>query len=397
MTTYGVTSTGFVAKTTADVVSDLETNELENIDPTLDLSPTEPLGQLNGAFAEQLAQLWELAAAVYASFDPNASEDVSLDNVCSITGTTRTAAKPSTVTCNMTLGASKTVPAGTVVNVLNQESIRFVLQEDVTSTTAGVYPGAFASEQLGPIVANAGTLTVITTPVSGFTAVTNPTDAVLGNLADSDTVLRTRREQELTAAGASTLDSLRADLLELPGMQQVFVFENTSLYVDSNGLPGKSFECIVFDGTTPQVADADIAQTIWNGKPSGMQSYGTSAATATDSQGTQRIVNFTRASVVNVYLAYTVTTTSDYPADGNTQVKAAAAARAASVLSLGTSVVALAFRSVPLEEAGGVAGVIDVPNLALGFSASPTATANLTIGARQIASVDTSRITVNGS
>jgi len=41
-----------------------------------------------------------------------------------------------------------------------------------------------------------------------------------------------------------------------------------------------------------------------------------------------------------------------------------------------------------------LAGVLDVPTFYLGFSASPSGTANLTIGTREIATFDVARVVV---
>jgi hypothetical protein len=278
-------------------------------------------------------------------------------------------------------------------NPVGQPGILWRNRDTVTSVGAGSYTAVFVSADYGPIVANAGTLTVITAPVSGWNTITNPLDATPGQLVEQDTPMRVRRKVELTKPGGCGVDSLRADLLDpskVPGVIQCVVLENTSMVTDGNGLPPKSFCAVIWDGVSPAADNVKIAQTIWNGHPSGVEAYGSTSANATDSTGVTRTVKFSRAPQKTVYLAYTLSVdATKFPVDGAAQVKAAAVALGATLVQ-GDDVIALKFRAVAL----GIAGVIDVTAFALDFTAAPVATANLVIAATEIATFDTSRITV---
>ncbi len=390
----GFSSTGLTIKTLEECRAEIVADFLENIDPTLDLSETEPMGQAVAICAQREAILWELIQTLAYAIDPDAAEDWLLDSLCALTGTLREPAKKSTVTVNCNVNNNTSFTAGQItLNVAGQPTIQFKNVAAVGPLTpAGVYPIAFESVEYGPVVANAGTLTVITTPISGLNSVTNPLDAKLGALREEDTSLRVRREDERTATGACTVESLRADLLQVDGVEQAFVFENTTLTTDSNGLPGKSFEAVIYDGGTPQAANADIATTVWGGKPSGAEMYGSTTTNIIDSTSTTRAVKFSRATVRNVYLTFenVVIDPEEFPSDGVTLIEDAVVAYAAKKQNLGVDVISVGMKSAALA----VPGVIDVPTLKLGFSASPTGTANLEITGREIAAIDTSRITV---
>lgn len=392
----GVTPEGFVAKTLEEVKAELEADQLATIDPTLNLSPDQPVGQLNASYSKKLAELWEVAAIAYNAFDRDAAEDRLLGNIGDITGTPREAARKSKVTVDLVLGASFSQAAGNMMaDVTGQPEIKFVNRDLVESTTAGTYSAVFEAVDYGPIVANAGTLAHITNPITGWTSVTNPLDAVPGALSEDDPPYRQRQVDELTAPGSSTVDAIRTDLLELDGVQQAYVFENVTLYTDANGLPGKSIECVVYDGTIPAASDTEIAQAIWNSKPSGSETVGTSSALAIDKLGIQRTVYFSRAVIKDVYLEFDISVDpSKFPLTGTALVKATAVAEG-DALNLGDDVVALLLRSCVLARNGGVAGVVDVVAMRLGFTVSPVGTTNLDITGRQIARFDTSRIVVN--
>lgn len=387
----GVTSTGFVQKTIEEIKAEIEQDLLSTIDPRLDLAPDQPLGQIVGVMSKKVAEVWEALAVAYNGFNRAAAEGSLLDAVGLLTGTLREGAKKSRVTCTVNLDASSTLPAGSVVNVFGQPATRFELETTVVSTSAGNYSGVFVCEQTGPVVANAGTLSVIATPVAGWNSVTNPADATLGTDIQSDAQYRLSQTQELAAPGSCTVDAIRAELLKVPGVLEAFVYENTTMVTNGDGVPAKAYECVIWDGPTLDADNMAVAQTIWDNKPSGIQTYGVTSANATDSTGTVRAVSFTRATPVNVYFAYTLSVdATKFPIAGDTLVKEAAVAKAQASQIVGKNVIKLVYEALPLD----IEGVLDVTDFRLGTAPTPTGTANIVIGSRQIGVIDSSRITV---
>src|SRR5581483_5811843 len=392
----GVTSTGFVLKTIEDLKQEIEDDEHATIDAGLNVDADEPVGMLNAIFSKRLAELWELAQTAYNGFDPNAAEDRQLDNVGALRGTPRGVAKRSLVSCTVNLNAGFTAAAQTMFAHVTGQDPQWRNRDPIGPVgSTGNYTLVFESVDYGPIAANSGTLVAITSPITGWNSITNPLDAELGTLVEEDTEYLTRQEDELTAAGSSTVDSMRTDLLEVKNVLQAFVYENTTLATDGDGRPGKSFEAVIYDGAVPTASDVDIAQAIWDSHPSGAESYGGTSAVATDKTGKPRTMNFSRATVQNVYLELDISIDSTkFPSNGIDLVKNTVVAEG-NTLNLADEVVALDLRSCPLEKRGGVTGVVDVVALRLGFTVSPVGTVNLPITGRQIARFDTSRVVVN--
>lgn len=399
MTTYGVTSLGFVAKTTEVILAEITAEALQLIDPNLNTAPTEPIGQILGIMAKRERALWEALEAAFVALDPDAAEDFSLENLCALTGVRRNPATRSVLRdVAVTLADGATLPAGSTAHVLNQPTRLFrSISEVVANVGAGVYNVDFESVDFGPVPANAGTLTVIAGPVTGWSAVTNPTDAILGELEEEDTALRIRREASLQAQGGSGIDHVRSDLYALADSEDVandfaaFVYENTTRFTDADGRPGHSIECVIYDGLVPALDDVDIAQTIWDSKGSGVGTYGTSSAVATDAVGDSHLVYFARAVQVPIYIDAIITTRSGISvASVSAAVKTKLVEFGRAEFPLGEDVIALALRAAILE----VPGVVDVPTFELGTSPSPSGTANIPITIREIATFDTSRITV---
>lgn len=384
-----VDSTGLHLTTLAELQSEIGADLRAEIAPDLDLSPDQPLGQVTDIVATNFAELCDVLAYVYNSFDESSAEGVQLDNLCALTGTVRRAATKGTVLVNLALLAGVTVPAGAILAQNTNPSNQWELVSAVTSTSAGIYVGLFRSLVAGVYVAPAGTLTAIQTSVSGWTSASNPTDATPGTELETNAALRVRRRTELEAAGASTVDAIRVDLRKLSGMVSADVFENpTALTVGS--LPPKTIECVVWDGVAAVIPNATIAQTIWYSKPAGILAQGTSSGTATDKLGVSRVVNFTRVAQRDAYITIFVTTDpATFPGDGLTQIQTKILEYGAT-LAPGSTCIRNAIEAATFA----VPGVIDTPTTYLGFVAGPSASANLPCTNREIIVLDSTRINV---
>ncbi len=229
----------------------------------------------------------------------------------------------------------------------------------------------------------------------GWTAVTNAADAIAGASADTDTTLRQKRILELAGQGSGDVDAIRARLLELAGMIQAFVFENTSLITDATGLPGKAFRAVIWDGPGMSVTNNLIAQTIWNDKPTGIQAFGATSGIATDSAGNPQTINFDRAQQLRTWVTCTVTAAPGISIDATarTAIRAAIKAYADATFNLGVSIIDLPFRASAIVPTL----TVDVPTFAFDFVSTPTNTGNLTVTGLQIATVATTDISVNGT
>ncbi|NIQ91013.1 MAG: hypothetical protein GWM98_04685 [Nitrospinaceae bacterium] len=229
-------------------------------------------------------------------------------------------------------------------------------------------------------------------PVLGFTTGIvyegfNSEDATIGSEVEEDPDFRIRREQLLRLIGAATVEAIRSRVRELDGVEQAYVFENfTSIdYTGTGGLPPHSFEVVVLGGD-----EDEIAETIWAVKPAGIEPYGDEFRTVTDSQGFDHDIYFSRPDDIPIYMDLTVETNGgSFPADGVDQIKAALAAYGGE-LTVGEDVIALQFKCVPLS----VAGVVDVTVFKIDKITPPVGTGNITIGFRELATFDTSDISV---
>jgi uncharacterized phage protein gp47/JayE len=280
------------------------------------------------------------------------------------------------------------IPAGKILSVTGVGS-RFQLVANATIGGGGTVSAEFIAIASGPVVAPAGTLTTIETPVSGWASATNPLDQFyLGTNTETDAELRLRREQSLRALGGGSVDAIQAAIFEVLNVSDVYVFANETDATDANGLPPHSFECVVNGGL-----DADIAAKIFAVKPAGIATYGTTTSSVADSVGTSHTIKFSRPTVLNVYvtidvIAYRATA----PSNLASLISAAVVAFGDLNYNVGSPVIAAAL--VPTVFGSSV-GIRDVPSVKIGTAPSPTLSTTITPTNRQIADLDTSRVVVN--
>ena len=450
-TAYGVQDQGFVAKPLDQILSEINSDVQNAIGISLDLSPQESLGQINGIMAEQLSELWEGLHAVYDAFNPDAAAGAQQDDVCALTGTVRKAPTSTKVTgtCGGTPGTPLT--AGRVASV-QPSGERFASQSDVTladpgawvtgatyvlndrvssnglvfscrssgvagstapasgiavgsacsdgtltwlciSAGVGVADVEFDASDAGPVLANAGTLSRIETPASGWSSIYNLLDAFEeGKSLETDAALRVRREAELRAQGLAAVAAIQQAVLAVANVQACYVFDNRTDAVDANGLTAHSFEAVVQGGD-----DDAIRAAIFAAGGAGIATNGGVSGVVYDSQGQPQTVKFSRPGVVPIYAVINATidplaypTKPDGSFDENAIVAALLIYGVAQYVN-GADVISAAL----LAQVFAVAGVVDCALPFIGTSAGPTTSTTIPISILQLAQLDSSRIAVN--
>lgn len=400
MTDFGVTDAGYVIKAQTDILASLiaRAKAAPLLGPNLDYSSASPLGQLLGLISGELAECEEHNAQVYAANDPEAATGAPLDNVCSITGTSRPDAAPSrSLSQTVNLDAGFTLnQSDALISPAGRPDLIFQMDQDSVTNPGGSaadIPCTFTCLTDGPINADAGQLTSIINPILGWNSTTNTADVIPGRDVALDPELRALRTIELFTRGGSTVGAIRAHVQEVSGVLTSGVLENTSDAPDADGVPAHSFAVVLDDGAVPAAADNDVAQAIYDTRPAGIAGDGTDSGTATDSgDESTHLEHFRRNERKPVYIVATLTVSASFPVDGLQQVKDALKARGDGY-AVGEDVVALFLRAACFN----VAGVVDVPTFTLDFSPAPVNTGNLTVTTFQRATFDTSLITVSAA
>jgi uncharacterized phage protein gp47/JayE len=440
----GVTPTGFVGRTRAEIQAELEEDWREEFGANVDLSPDSPDGQIIGIVADRIAELWEVGQAVYSAQDPDKAVGQAQDAVCAITGTQRDAAAKSTVDMTVTGTAGTVLPVGREVSVAatgdrfrtTAEATLVAVPARANSTfyalgaryttggnvyqcvddgTSGVgtapvgtaydtlyvdgttvfrFLGAGTaaddveaeSVEADAIAGAARTITVIETPVSGWDGAVNVADAMLGRAREEDDELRAKREAELAAAGGGTPAAITAAVLQVAGVISCKTYANNTASTDSEGRPPHSVEVVVEGGE-----DADIAAAIAANVSGGIRPYGSESVNVTDSQGLVWAIGFSRPDVLTIYVRVDVEKDPlVFPVDGEDQLVAAIIGDEGSY-PIGKDVVSRRIVARCFD----VPGVLDVSVAYISETDPPIAATTISVGERARADFDASRITVN--
>lgn len=273
-------------------------------------------------------------------------------------------------------------------NIVYVQSKDPLLKRDFTVTSNLSVPYAFRSATVectekGIVEQAPFTVDKIDTPVIGWESVSNPVAGVVGNDLETDEELRLRFKQNKARTSSGTVTSLYSALTALSSVAEVKVVENDTNAVDPNGLPAKSFMCIVDGGNS-----SDIANAIWQKKPAGVLAYGNTIVPVIDSQGFSHDIGFQRVSDVNIYISVTISTYTGTPPTVVSDIKTALASYI-EALKIGEDVV-FSRLYTPINTVAGV----QVNSMFIGTTPSPSSTSNIPISLVQKAFTQASFINI---
>ncbi len=160
--------------------------------------------------------------------------------------------------------------------------------------------------------------------------------------------------------------------------------------VFKGGRLAKSFEAVVEGGS-----DADVANKIWLTKPAGIQTFGNTSFTITDSQGEQQVINFSRPTPIYIWVTVALTLYSEetFPPNGQDLV-ADAINNYGNNLGIGVDVLLQRVLAQIFSVPGIASGAMQIA-ATNGPGDSPLyGTADIPIQENEIAVFDLSRITV---
>lgn len=402
-----VTAAGLLIPTVEELLADLAADQKANVDPLIETDADSVVGQFNGIFASHFREAYEAILYGYDSIDRGNAEDARLDIVGELTGTIREEATYSTfagtnrVTVNLNAGV--TLAVGSRAHVLDQPDALFETTEQVTNS--GGAPAdvqvAMRATVTGPVHANAGTLTVIATPVVGWNSVTNAGDVALGKDTEADAAYRIRQEEELQQAGTSTESALHSNLLAMvassdgitkPIISCVIIENDTDVTV--NGVPPHGFEAVIWDGVSQAADNTDVATTIFHSKGLGIPTAGSVAVTIKDSAGNSKVIRFSRAT----QKATTIEVTLRYKAGeyvGDDAVKQALSDAFQGLTGPAQAVGAVVSFSQYMAVVQELQGVARIETWRMKFGTDPlVAFQDLTPASREVATLSTGSITV---
>lgn len=389
----GLNNKGFDRKTRAEIQADMEAKAKNYFGNNVNLGDNSPLGMILKLIAYSLSLLWYVIEAVYNSAFVDTATGQSLDYVGKYIGLSRGNAQKAegTVIIKGTIGT--TVPEGYLFEINIEPVIQFETVNETEINSFGqveadiraVEPGSS-----GNVPSNS--ITVIVNPISGVDSVYNPDRTENGLDKETDFEFRKRYYNSMSLSGTATIEAIKASLLDITGVIGAEVTHNPTMdTVDS--MPPKSIQCFVFGAE-----DDEVAQTIFESKAAGIETYGTTSVDIIDSMDNTHTINFTRPTEVNIYANATLTTTDNFPEDGYDLVekeiiKYIGGIGSDEVEHLGLSLGEDVIYTKVISKIHNIDGISDV-ELYIGTTDNPTGQSNITIGNQEVAVTSTDNVEV---
>lgn len=388
---------GLVIDRLADIKEQMITDLQSVFGTGLNTAETSPWGVIIGIMSERYSLLYELLEAVYLASFPSGAYGIYLDQIAAYNAVVRESATYSTVVLEFTrsnpTGTTVAIPAGTQVAAAAGSEIIWSTDIEVTIASGDTTVDAAATaSETGVVGALADTLDTMISPPPNVASVNNDLDAVTGEAEETDAELKVRRQTQLGRTGTSTEAGIIAALQLLdPIRRSTVIINDTDSTVGS--LPPHSIEAYVSMETGEAIADNYdlLAQTVWDSKAAGIQTYGSLSGTAEDDAGTEHTVYFSEMVEVRLYVRFTFTTDGDY--DSTT----AEAAIKQAIVDYGTTnllpgVDVLTYKLLSAASDVGSAGILGIV-CEISTDGAAYAATNLTVDPDDFASIASGDIT----
>jgi len=300
MPDFGLTDQGFVAPRSVDLLDQIRSEYETRTGLTIEWADDVFLGVITQVIAEVMGRQSEMLQAIADSRDPDNATGHQLDTLATLVGITRIPAEFSAV--DLTLGGDPGTEIDEGSEVEHPNGSLWYTQETVVIETGGTVEVQARPDETGPITAFATDEWEINSPVEGWDTVTSAEDATLGRDRETDAQLRLRRSQSLQILAGGSVPAIRANLLEIEGIQAAIVIDNDTNDPETIAgftLPNKSMAAIVYPALTTEQSEA-LAAEIYKRKAAGIESVGDESATVTGGDGFAKTIRWFIADEIDV-------------------------------------------------------------------------------------------------
>ena len=237
-----------------------------------------PEGQLASSHTASIAYLYAQLAAMPGRINPATSGGIWQDGIARLYFIERIPATATVVTVTCTGSAEVYIPAGALVQDIAGN--RYASTAPATISAGGTVDVAFQALQTGPIDCPPAAITTIYRAIPGWDAVTNSAAGIAGRNVEGRADFEARRRASVAKNAVNSLASIRAAVLEVPGVLSAYVVENftgSTVTVGGVSLLAHSIYVAVVGGDSTAVANA-----IWRKAPPGCNMNGSTTITVRD-------------------------------------------------------------------------------------------------------------------
>lgn len=244
--------------------------------------------------------------------------------------------------------------------------------------------GVAVDDVVGIFPQEALAIDTISVPIPGWDSIVNPVAATTGRLTETDEELRERFRNSKFFQSQNIIEGILDALRNVAGVSDVRIYENDTNATDGFGVPGHSFLPIVLGGLP-----SDVAQSIWDNKPTGIPSVGNTTVQITDSQGFLHNISYKQPDEIAVYVTMEISNTGAMPGDADSQIKQNLVNHSNNNLFIGTDVIYSRLYT-PINTVPG----FTVNSLTIGTAPSPTGMVNIPVGFDEVAFISADNIIV---
>jgi uncharacterized phage protein gp47/JayE len=303
-----IAETGTIVPDTGANRTEVETEYKDAFGQDIDLSPETPLGIF--VTAETLARdgIARNNATLANQINPNLAGGVFLDAIGDLTGMERRANTFSQTEVDYQGVAGAVAPLG--LRLKNANGDLFAPLAVVTLDSNGEGSVVYQALEPGPIAAPAGTLNQFAVGELGIETATNPADATLGVLQQSDASFRSERRNTMARQGRSLAEAVTSALYALDGINSLKYrenFEDITRVIDGVTMKAHSIYVCVSGATDEAVAEALYAsKTGGTGYNRDASADGVTVEVTDEFSGQISEVSFDRPDLIPVLVKVTV-------------------------------------------------------------------------------------------
>ena len=316
---------GFVAPDESDILAGVQRDINAAFGGDLNPALETPQGQLAVTMAAIIGFCNDTILSVINQVDPAFAAGRMQDAIGRLYFLERNPAQPTVVQAICSGAAGTNIFVGALARTADGTNYQ--------CTQAGVIPFSgsitlpFACTVDGPVACPIGALTTIARTIPGWDAISNATEGVLGRNVESRAEFERRRQASVELNAVGTLPAIRAAVLNVPDVLDVYATENatgSTITVGTVNIAARSLFVSVAGGEA-----AAVAREIWKKKAPGCGYVGNTTVNVPDDQSGYSppvptyAVTFTTPTPVPIFFAVEIADSPAVPADVADQIKAA--------------------------------------------------------------------------
>lgn len=272
---------GFIAPAESDVLAGVSADINTAFGGNLNMAPETPQGQLAVSQAAIIGHANDLFLAFVNQIDPAYSDGRMQDALARIYFLERHAAQPTVVQATCTGLVGTIIPAGALAKAVDGNL--YVCDQAGTIDGSGSIVLQFECSLSGPVQCAPGALNIVYRAIPGWDSITNGQPGVAGRDVEDRAAFEARRAASVALNSVGSLDAVRAAVLNVPGVIDVYATENaTSAAVTTGGVTlAKNSLFLAVAGGAPDA----VVRAIWSKKMPGCGYTGTTTVNVVASEG----------------------------------------------------------------------------------------------------------------